>query len=54
MEEVRGSSEQREIRFSEIVSESVLLKSFSNNQVFQELSHLIGDLRKEGTGSENV
>lgn len=37
-----------------MVSESVLLKSFSSNQVFQELGHLMGDLKKQGLGSENV
>lgn len=47
-------SENRDIRFSNIVTESFLLKSFSANQVFQELSLLIGDLRKEGSEEQNV
>ena len=48
------SSENVDLRFSEILSDTFLLKSFSPNQVFHELTLLIGDLKKEGSGVENV
>ena len=48
------SYENVDLRFSEIVSDTFLLKSFSPNQVFHELTLLIGDLKKEGSGVENV
>lgn len=48
------NSESRDVRFSEVVTDSFILKSFSSNQVFQELNLLIGDLKKEGAGVENA
>jgi hypothetical protein len=52
--ELLPPSENQDLRFSEIVSDTFLLRSFSSNQVFQELTLLIGDLKKEGSGVQNV
>jgi pentatricopeptide repeat protein len=47
-------SEKKDIRFSEMVTESILLRSFSSNQVFHELHRLMEDMRKEGRETEQI